>query len=254
MLRNAQMETRRPFPGARCEIAIQAENIGRCFNTWAYKRQQPSDLQLLHAVIEQAIRSGGPISFILYWGKGPRSRAGGPELQCLDFLQSLTRRIADAYSPGADLTLLQTDTHALLNGHPPEDIDSYFADIDRSAKHYGFLCRRLSSLVEPAEADEAKAPIDAEQTEVLKKLSKSASKWFLGSGSSAVGAQMYYRLNQREKMFVERVYPYSIFITFNGSELRELFPNGLPIFYMYSIKKGVSVKPWFMQDYPVSLD
>ena len=38
----------------------------------------------------------------------------------------------------------------------------------------------------------------------------------------------------------------SIFITFNGSEFRCLFPERLPIFYMYSLRRGVSVKPWFL--------
>ena len=33
---------------------------------------------------------------------------------------------------------------------------------------------------------------------------------------------------------------------FSGSELRGLFPENLPIFYMYSIRRGVGSKPWFL--------
>jgi hypothetical protein len=40
-------------------------------------------------------------------------------------------------------------------------------------------------------------------------------------------------------------FPHSIFITFNGGKLRCLFPTRLPIFYMYSLRRGVSIKPWF---------
>jgi hypothetical protein len=49
-----------------------------------------------------------------------------------------------------------------------------------------------------------------------------------------------------EKRAVEFAFPRSIFITFNGSEFRSLLPKSLPIFYMYSLRRGVSVKPWFL--------
>ena len=40
----------------------------------------------------------------------------------------------------------------------------------------------------------------------------------------------------------------AVVITFNGSEFRCLFPENMAIFYMYSLKRGVAVKPWFMPD------
>ena len=49
-----------------------------------------------------------------------------------------------------------------------------------------------------------------------------------------------------ERRAVELTFPRSIFVTFNGSEFRGLFPQRLPIFYMYSLRRGVSVKPWFL--------
>jgi len=51
-----------------------------------------------------------------------------------------------------------------------------------------------------------------------------------------------------EKRAVELAFPHSIFVTFNGSEFRSLFPENMPIFFMYSIKRGVSAKPWFLPD------
>jgi L-tyrosine isonitrile synthase len=35
-------------------------------------------------------------------------------------------------------------------------------------------------------------------------------------------------------------------ITFNTSALRALLPLHLPVFYMYSMRRGLSVKPWFV--------
>ena len=49
-----------------------------------------------------------------------------------------------------------------------------------------------------------------------------------------------------EKQAVEAAFPDAVFVTFNGSGLRPLFPDRMPVFYMYSVRRGVAVKPWFM--------
>jgi hypothetical protein len=61
-------------------------------------------------------------------------------------------------------------------------------------------------------------------------------------------------MNMIERRAVELAFPRSIFVTFNGSEFRGLFPQRLPIFYMYSLRRGVSVKPWFLSTDAVSQD
>ncbi len=67
-------------------------------------------------------------------------------------------------------------------------------------------------------------------------------------GKPVDGAIAYYDMNMVEKRAVELEFPHAIFITFSGREMRELFPDRLPIFYMYSVRKGVGVKPWFIDD------
>jgi hypothetical protein len=57
-----------------------------------------------------------------------------------------------------------------------------------------------------------------------------------------------------ERRAVELAFPSSIFVTFNGSELRSLFPDNLPIFYMYSVRRGISSKPWFLPGAPATCD
>ena len=61
-------------------------------------------------------------------------------------------------------------------------------------------------------------------------------------------------MNLIEQRVVERAFPGSIFVTFNGSDLRSLFPTQLPIFYMYSLRRGVAVKPWFLPAEPAKCD
>jgi hypothetical protein len=73
-----------------------------------------------------------------------------------------------------------------------------------------------------------------------------AAKWYRGDRAPEEAAVTYFRMNMVEKRAVEVAFPRSIFVTFNGSEFRCLFPERLPIFYMYSLRRGVSIKPWFL--------
>ena len=104
---------RAPFPNALAEKVVSA------FNTWAFKREQPSDLGAMTQVVADAIGRGEPIGFVLYWGKGRRCFSGEPEAQALDYLVRLGERIKSVYASGASFTLILTDTHAELNGHLP---------------------------------------------------------------------------------------------------------------------------------------
>ena len=126
------------------------------------------------------------------------------------------------------------------------EIDSYFAGISEAAAERGFATRRLSDIVAAAATALPPDPTHGLDAEVLARLTKCAAKWYGGPGDASSGARQYLALNLQEKHAVEVAYPGSIFVTFNSSDFRSIFPDRLPIFYMYSIKKGVAVKPWFM--------
>ncbi|MGE0628223.1 MAG: hypothetical protein AB7O43_10395 [Hyphomicrobiaceae bacterium] len=229
------------------QLALQTTSA---FNTWAFKREQPSDSELLVQVVETAITREDPISFALYWGKGPRSTLGSPDLACLSYLTGMANRIEQNYENGAVMNLVFTDTHARLNGHSEDVIDSYFSDVADAADPSLFRFHRLATLVEAVEATHTGwSPPDPE---TLKRLEACAAKWFRGEGSSEEGALTYFGMNMIEKQVMAKSFPGSIFATFNGSEYRTLFPDNMPIFYMYSLKKGFSVKPWFMPDLDAS--
>jgi hypothetical protein len=219
----------------------------RSFNTWAFKREQPSEPQLLTGTVAEAVGRGEPVSFVLYWGKGPRVHAAEPDIACLDFLGAFSARVGEAYAGGATIELIFTDTHAALNGHAPQAVQQYFAEIDTQAAQRGFSTRLLSELTHAAQAS-ASFHVEDEPVgeEILQRLSASAGKWYRGEGTARDGALKYYRMNMIEKRAVELAFPRAIFVTFNGSDLRCLFPDRLPIFYMYSLRRGFSVKPWFL--------
>src|SRR5207244_3715675 len=125
------------------EAGPAAEKALRSFNTWAFKREQPADPQLMLQTICAAIAGGEPISFVLYWGKGPRCGIADPDIQCLDYLATLGRRVREAYEHGAAVNLVFTDTHAELNGHSQQAIDRYFGTVDAAARERGFATCRL---------------------------------------------------------------------------------------------------------------
>lgn len=246
----------RAGPLAKLALRPAAAEVLKSFNTWAFKREQPSDLALLERIVAEKMRRDEPIGFVLYWGKGPRPAIASPDLMCLDYLASMGRRIAATYPVGAHFTLCLTDTHARLNGHSEPSIDSYFADVMRAARARCMDGVRLSVLVDhvsrsvtgPGAGSAASGgmtpPRDA--AAMLDKLGVCAAKWYRGGDDAGEGARRYLAMNMIERVAVERHFADHIFVTFNGSAYRALFPPSMPIFYMYSMRRGTSVKPWFV--------
>ena len=225
-----------------------AEKVLQSFNTWAFKREQPSDPQLMLRTIARAIRLSRPLSFALYWGKGPRCGIAEPDIQCMDFLARFADRVKSAHAPGAMISLIFTDTHARLNGHPQSCIRTYFTHVQNAARCRDFHTCWLGDLTGTPEIAAAMNRDDemVPEPDTLSRLTASARKWYGGADSPEHGALIYYRMNMVEKRAVSLAFAGSIFVTFNGSELRSLFPEHLPIFYMYSLRRGVGVKPWFL--------
>lgn len=222
------------------------DDIVKSFNTWAFKREQPDNLPLAEQAAARAIAEGRPLPFVLYWGKGPRNDVAEPDLACLDYLAALAERVRAAYAPGAAIHLIFTDTHAELNGHPAAAQEAYFGAVGAAAAERGFTTSRLGAVVAAAELAFDGAAVEEPPEAVRDSLMACAAKWFRGEGSVEKGALEYYRMNMVEKRAVAAVFPDAVFVTFNGSDFRELFPETMPIFYMYSLRRGFGVKPWFL--------
>lgn len=226
---------------------VSAETILKTFNTRSFKREQPENPELMLEIISDALAREQPVPFVLYWGKGPRAVLGEPELKCLEYLAAINERIRTVHPAGARITLIFTDTHAELNGHAPWSISSYFEALTEGATARGFEIHLLSRLMAAMDINPlAECARQMPTPELLEILYGCAAKWFRGDGTIEEGAIRYYQANMIEKQVVERTFPRSIFITFNGHEMRSLFPVGLPIFYMFSVRRGISAKPWFL--------
>jgi L-tyrosine isonitrile synthase len=236
-------DSRKKLHGSR---VVSAENIVAAFNTWSFKREQPSSLEALTQSVRNSVSLSQPVEFVLYWGKGPRSAIAPPDEQCLDYLVSMRSRIQAIYQPGAEITLVLTDTHASLNGHSATDIQTYFTDISNAARQRALRSSVLSTLVQRAPMTLDRRPSAVITARTAACLNRSADRWFKGCGTPIEGAAAYYAMNMLERDVVGAAFPAAISITFNGSGMRELFPQQLPIFYMYALRKGFGVKPWFL--------
>jgi L-tyrosine isonitrile synthase len=226
---------------------VTPEQILKSFGTRAFKREKPDKPELMLQFIAEAHARRAPIPFVQYWGKGLRPTLATPELTCLDFLDSMLSRVVEVYEPGAELTLVFTDTHAALNGHTAASIHSYYQDLVQATRGRRFKTCLLSDLVSAAGLPPDVAPEpQLPPPDLLAELRISAAKWFKGEGSADEGAIRYFQANMLERKVMERAFSRSIFVTFNGSRLRRLFPDGLPIFYMFSLRHGISDKPWFL--------
>jgi len=224
---------------------VTPDRILSSFNARAFRREQPSDLHLMLQFISRAMAFNEPVPFIMYWGKGPRDAIGKPDVDCIDFLNAMTDRVREAYPAGAKLKLVFTDTHATLNGHSQTGIRSYFGEIDACVRERGFDTCWLGDLAR-AVGSEGATVDDHMPEDIASRLTASARRWYHGEGTFEQGALQYYQANMLERHVVELAFPHSIMITFNGSALRSLLPLHLPIFYMYSLRRGLSVKPWFI--------
>lgn len=233
-------------PAAFHNRRVSPEQVLKSFSTRSFRRERPGNPELLLEIAADCVASHRPIPFMMYWGKGLRPLLAAPEYKCLDYLASMLARIKECYGPGASMALVFTDTHAKLNGHSPSSIQSYYNDLYHAARQRGFTVQMLSTMMAEVELPEPNAAEEMPSPELLASLSVSAAKWFRGEGTPQEGAIRYYRANMLERQVIEQKFPRSIFVTFNGSILRPLFPRTMPIFYMYSLRHGVSDKPWFL--------
>jgi hypothetical protein len=224
---------------------ITPERILSAFNVRAFRREPPGDEPLMLQFIGRAIDFNEPVSFVMYWGKGPRATMAKPDRDCIAFVDAMLGRVREVYAQGARLKLLFTDTHALLNGHAAGSVRGYFAEIGHYVRERGIDTCLLGDVLRTSGLAQANAE-DEMPPDLGERLIASARKWYFGDRTVEEGALQYYRANMLERRAVEAVYPHSIMITFNTSALRTLLPLGLPVFYMYSMRRGLSVKPWFV--------
>lgn len=224
-----------------------AKTILDTFNTWKYKREQPNTEEKINQLILKQITENKPISFVMYWGKGDRNSISDIEDAALQYVSDMLKPIQQIYKQYIQLTLVLTDTHAELNGYSTVTIQGYFDSVRTLVAEYDFIETILMSELVPYQEEillqVAGKIADADIPNVFY---SSSEKHFQKYSDVQLGAKLYYLQNQIEKSAIEKHFSDCIFMTYNSSKWDGIHPIGLPIFHMYSLKKGTSVKPWFV--------
>ena len=148
-------------PRRRCRRSRpQAEKVLRAFNTWAFKREQPSDPQLMLRFITDAIATQAaiPVRVVLGQGSAARNRRLRDPMSRIP--GRLAARVRKVYAHGAAIKLILTDTHAELNGHSRANIRQYFDDITASPGNAASRRAGSVDLVKAAGNLAAAAPIE----------------------------------------------------------------------------------------------
>ncbi len=226
-----------------------ARKIIKSINTWSLKREQMHLMDEAVRMVCGFVKNNQPIRFVMYWGKGRRESVSLPEQKALIFLREFCEKIQREYVPGSVITFVYTDTHAVLNGHDSVSImayldslrdlvraQSYPVDIVLMSSLQKFNIKTLSDVARNACIDKR----------LLKLLVRSSEKHNSVILDNVFGAKLYFTVNQMEKIKIQEAFQNHIFLTYNSSVYNSLLPDKLPIFYMYSLNKGTSVKPWFV--------
>lgn len=222
-----------------------ARNILVSFNTRKFKREKPkSEIKILET-ISRAIQSKQPIQFVMYWGKGERTSVGDKERDAILYLEQMLNAIREKYLLGTDVTFILTDTHAELNGHTKSQIKDYFDSVRALSKKVGIKTINLSEFTDFNERDLMEKKNGVMINEKLENVLIDSARKHCKRYDAETGARLYYLQNQIEKVKVENNFPNAIFLTYNGSEFNDILPVGLPVFYMCSLARGKSIKPWF---------
>jgi len=228
--------------------------------TWKFKRATPNMGQL-EAIIQKHLEQGGSIPFVMYWGCGKRDNINKYDQMAIERLFEMLNNCNYSSSHNFKLTIIFTDIHARLNRKPHERYFKYFSAIEdclKSTKNNNIETIMLSKVWKLSGFDEGaledminnwhrdEKDKYENNLELKKGLIESAKKHFEGDLAERA-AFSYYIACQHDKIAVKELFNDNIFLTYNGPSSNPILPD-LAKIYMYSFKKNVTDKPWFMNE------
>ncbi|MEM7417563.1 MAG: class I adenylate-forming enzyme family protein [Gemmatimonadota bacterium] len=217
-----------------------------------YRRTQTADGDAITERVQSAYLEGRPVQFLTYWGCGKRRDVAEVDTAALDRLQSFLADASLVQGSPMHLVLMLNSMHSTVNEFPEDHYRAYYSAIQVEAERRGFevvwqddVWNELGLDVQQVIDRATSRDFDDEWEafEIREQLVRQAEKHFQGGGAEA-GARRYALTCLVEGPAFAKHYPDSIFLTYNGPDMDACLPD-LPKLYLYSFKKGVTVKPWF---------
>lgn len=236
------------------------------------RKQQIAELDAY--VDERLTQNKKLIRFVKYWGASDKKYPDKYDFDSLFHLFGFLRIIEKHYKIEVHLTLIFTDTHALLNGYNTENYKNYHREIRKILNEFNYSHVLMSEVLTPfAKSHNLKDTNDLiksvinqsinnkipelimndESFEVLKKSAYKHSLRFTDNSFSKdlcfnsveQAAYSYILLNRIERQYVEKNFFQSVFLTYTTDIEMELIAPKLPTLQIYSIHKGLRCRPWF---------
>ncbi|MFH0817558.1 MAG: asparagine synthase-related protein [Candidatus Micrarchaeota archaeon] len=225
------------------------EKIMKVLESSEFSIFSPRHEERLKKIVRGCIVKNKSIKLFMLWGVWRKNGINFADVEAVEILGKMLSKIKNEHGPGANLTIVLTDSHAELNGVEKKEIygyDSYMASIERYARSKGYETKRLSEVLGKASlggiGEEARK---IEGGEIWGNLVSSAEKYY-GGKDKLEGARAYVGRRLAEKPILSKIFEGSIFLTYNGPRYDALAPD-LPTLYIISNKKRESGKPWFTQ-------
>jgi hypothetical protein len=222
----------------------------------------------------QANENAKEVNIIKYWGAGDKSSADQNDLTALIHLLGFIRALEKKFQKSINLTLIFTDTHAILNGYPINDFKKYFKDIGRVLNYFNydhiFMSEILSNYLHENNLKNVEELVQSiistcrnrnleifyEDSGPIETLRRSAEKYSLrykNKGNFNKNAfenidqavDSYLTITALEKPVIEKRYENSLLLTYNSFLDGYLTLPGLPAIQIYSYRRGVISRPWF---------
>jgi hypothetical protein len=182
-----------------------------------------------------------------------RGTAEEPELAALAALGELLDAARPAPWMRAQASIIFTDVHATANGHSRDHFSSYFEAVERAAAGLDVSFERESQLwashgltVEQVRRFGATTELEEEwrRFALRERFVEQATRHSPATDHEAA-AKHYFATCKLERRVFAAAYPRSVFLTYNGPEFNDCFPD-VPTLYIYPGPRGRTVKPWFV--------
>lgn len=219
-----------------------------------FRRNPAYDEAGLMATVDAALLSDGTLNFLMFWGCGPRRTAAAPDRAAVDALGDLLAAAEAAAPVRARAHVICTDLHATNNGHSESHFLTYFSEIrslaagldatfelESAVWRRGGLTRAAVSALEQEPAFQARW----QEFRLRDRFVQQASR-HSGLADKTAAARHYYATCLLERDVLKALFGSSIFLTYNGPEFNECFPD-LPTLYVYPGPRGRNDKPWFVE-------
>lgn len=221
-----------------------------------FQRAPMDTSDAVYTIIQNALITHTQVCLAGLWGCGIRPHVNDADTQALAQLVAIRDTMNEAAGKEIiSVHLILADMHATVNEVPQETMQSYLSAIKDHAERAHMHCTYLSMIWQEHVLDYTIeiARINTPEFHALwhdlaikdELIQQALQRGFTPERAEQV-AWTYYTIRCAERKALEETYRNAIFFTY-GLDQEKIFLPSRPIMHIFSLKKGISQRPWFME-------